>query len=94
VRGMRQQAWRSLAGKQQVDPMKPLSLRERGWGEGAASARWQRLVQDVSFPLRPNPHPPLGTLSRRERDSLRKLFGTPPPTYVLPLPHPPATEKL
>jgi hypothetical protein len=47
----------------------PLSLRERGWGEGSVGARCQSLSQDFIVALRPNPHPPAGTLSRRERDS-------------------------
>jgi hypothetical protein len=56
--------------------LKPLSLRERGWGEGTSSARCQNLLQVMIIALRPNPHPPLGTLSRRERDSLSRHHQT------------------
>ncbi|GLQ94977.1 hypothetical protein GCM10007901_39300 [Dyella acidisoli] len=57
----------------------PLSLRERGWGEGASNARSRRLAREMGIALRSNPHPPYGTpdrvegklLSRRERGSLR-----------------------
>jgi hypothetical protein len=50
----------------------PYSKMGRGVGVRVRPARDVKdVLQDVYIALRPNPHPPLGTLSRRERDSLR-----------------------
>jgi hypothetical protein len=50
----------------------PYSKMGRGVGVRVRPARDVKdVLQDVYVALRPNPHPPLGTLSRRERDSLR-----------------------
>jgi len=52
-----------------LSEVEPLSLWERGWGEGAgAYARFQ-------LSLRPHPHPPAGTFSRREKGSCWAIFG-------------------
>jgi hypothetical protein len=53
-----------------------LRSEERGWGEGAIGVRDKTLARDIIVALRPNPHPPAGTLSQRERDLLSKPFAS------------------
>ncbi|CAD0331757.1 hypothetical protein CFBP8129_24090 [Xanthomonas hortorum pv. gardneri] len=54
---------------------KPLSPRERGWGEGTSEAWCNWTVRE----LRPHPHPPLwGTFSRWGKggfDEIHELFA-------------------
>jgi hypothetical protein len=48
----------------------PLPPGEGSGGEGTAGARQPTSSASLDHSLRPNPHPPAGTLSRGERDSI------------------------